>query len=415
MLCSMRPDISCRFCGAGLEEPFLDLGMSPLSNSFLDARDLLEMERFYPLQVCWCRQCGLVQLPEFESPEEIFEEYAYFSSYSVSWVEHARVYVHEMQRRLELSSAHRVIEIGSNDGYLLRHFNELGIETLGIEPARNVAAAAEQEGVQTMVRFFGKEVAGELQAAGTTADLLVANNVLAQVPHLNDFVAAIKLVLRAGGVITVEVPHLMRLLAENQFDTIYHEHFSYFSLRTVRDLFTSHDLKVFDVDELPTHGGSVRVYACHQDDGRQVSPAVESLLGIERQAGLESGEAYPAFSGRVWETKRALLSFLIDAGRQNKRVAAYGAPAKGNTLLNFCGIRTDLVAYTVDRNPYKQGKYLPGTHIPIHAPERLQDSQPEFVLVLPWNLREEIVAQLAFIRDWGGQFVFPIPTLEVVP
>jgi hypothetical protein len=357
-----------------------------------------------------------VQLQEYVSREEIFTEYAYFSSYSDSWLAHAEHYTQQMIARLQLTSQSQVMEVASNDGYLLQYFVRQGIPVLGIEPAANVAAVAVAKGVPTLVKFFGRDTARELVAQGKRADLMAGNNVLAQVNGLNDFVAGLKIVLAPRGVITIEFPHLMRLVADNQFDTIYHEHFSYFSLVSVERIFAAHGLTVFDVEELPTHGGSLRIYARHQeDDTRPLTAGLESLRDRERHAGLEGLPYYASFAEQVRETKRKLLEFLIRAKRQGKSVAGYGAPGKGNTLLNYCGIRTDFLDYTVDRNPYKHGRFCPGTHIPIFPPERIRETRPDYVLILPWNLKREIIAQLAYIRDWGGQFVVPIPEVHVVP
>jgi len=406
--------MTCRFCAGRADRVFVDLGMSPLCESFLTAEQLNQVEPFYPLRVYVCPRCFLVQLGEYVSPEHIFTEYAYFSSYSTSWVEHARLYTEMIRRRLGLTAESLVIELASNDGYLLQHFVTAGIPVLGIEPAVNVAEAARRKNVPTRVCFFGTEKAREMAAAGEQADLLVGNNVLAQVPDLNDFVAGMRIALKPGGVVTMEFPHLMRLMEGNQFDTIYHEHFSYFSLLTVEQIFAAHGLVLFDVEEIPTHGGSLRIYARHAGDAtRAVGPSVSELREREQRAGLDRIETYGAFEEQVKETKRKLLEFLIGVRRRNKTVAAYGAPGKGNTLLNYCGIRTDLVDYAVDRNPYKHYRFLPGTHIPIYPPERIQQTRPDFVLILPWNLRQEIMTQLSFIREWGGQFVVPIPEVQV--
>jgi SAM-dependent methyltransferase len=406
--------MSCRFCGHPANHVFVDLGMSPLCESFLTADQLNQMEPFYPLRVNVCPNCFLVQLAEYVSPAHIFTEYAYFSSYSSTWVEHARAYTETMRRRLHLTAQSFVVEIASNDGYLLQHFVKAGIPVLGIEPAANVAAAALEKHVPTRSCFFGTATAHELAAQGERADLLIGNNVLAQVPDLNDFVAGMRMALKPDGVITMEFPHLLRLMEGNQFDTIYHEHFSYFSFLTVERIFAAHGLTVFDVEEIPTHGGSLRIYAQHAGDGfRPVASAVAELRSSEERAGLNRLEAYRAFAERVKDTKSKLLQFLIAAKREKKSVVGYGAPGKGNTLLNYCGIRTDYVDYTVDRNPYKHHRFLPGTHIPIYPPERIQQTRPDYVLILPWNLKDEIMAQLSYIRDWGGQFVVPIPEVQV--
>jgi 2-polyprenyl-3-methyl-5-hydroxy-6-metoxy-1,4-benzoquinol methylase len=406
--------MTCRFCGETADHVFVDLGMSPLCESLVTAEQLSQMEAFYPLRVNVCARCFLVQLPEYVSPQRIFTEYAYFSSYSDSWVEHARAYVETIRHRLDLTEKSFVVEIASNDGYLLQHFVRAGIPVLGIEPAVNVAEAARKQHVPTRACFFGTDTARELVAQGEQADLLVGNNVLAQVPHLNDFVAGMKIALKPHGVITMEFPHLMRLMEGNQFDTIYHEHFSYFSFLTVERVFAAHSLTVFDVEEIPTHGGSLRIYARHAEDlSRPVEPAVGELSLREETAGLNRLETYDRFDEQVKETKRKLLEFLISVRREKKSVAGYGAPGKGNTLLNYCGIRTDFVDYTVDRNPYKHNKFLAGTHIPIFPPDRLQQTRPDYVLILPWNLREEIMTQLSYVREWGGQFIVPIPEVRV--
>lgn len=404
----------CRFCHSPLRRTFVDLGMSPLCESYVPIDRLDDMEPFFPLHVRVCDNCFLVQLPEYVSPQHIFVEYAYFSSYSDSWLEHARRYVNMITAELQLSEQSFVVEVGSNDGYLLQHFVTGGIPSLGIEPARNVADAALEKGVPTLVSFFGLEVARKLRAEGKAADLIVANNVLAQVPDVNDFVAGIGVLLGPRGVATLEFPHLLRLIEENQFDTIYHEHYSYFSFATAQRIFEAHDLKILDVEELPTHGGSLRMYVCHADDAsRPVAPRVATLAEREHAAGLTSSETYSTFSRQVEEIKRELLAFLISAKRQAKHIAGYGAPGKGNTLLNYCGIRTDFLDYTVDRNPYKHGLTLPGTHIPIFHPDRIAETRPDYILILPWNLKNEIMNQLSYIRHWGGRFIVPIPRLEV--
>ncbi len=412
-----RPTNSrCLFCDGELSHVFLDLGMSPLCESFLPEDDLNKMEPFYPLVVYVCPQCWLVQLEKYVSPTEIFTEYAYFSSYSDSWVEHGRRYTDMIALRLALNADSHVVEIASNDGYLLQHFVKKGVPVLGIEPAANVAKAAEEKRVPTLVEFFGRECATRLVERGKAADLIIGNNVLAQVHDVNDFVGGIKILLKPEGVVTIEFPHLLRLLTENQFDTIYHEHFSYFSFLSATSIFQAHGLRLFDVDELPTHGGSLRVYACHDED--RTHPTTEhtrQLLAREEEEGFRDLSRYAAFQEQVDATKRGLLDFLIQAKREGKSIAGYGAPGKGNTLLNYCGIRTDFIEYTVDRNPYKHGRFLPGTHIPIFAPERIAETRPDYLFILPWNLKDEIIQQNAFIREWGGQFVVPIPEVRVYP
>ena len=405
---------NCRFCGTKLEHTFVDLGMSPLCESYLTADHLNEMEPFYPLHVYVCGKCFLVQLQEFVAREHIFSDYAYFSSYSDSWLAHAKKYTQHMIERFSIGGNSLVVELASNDGYLLQYFVENHIPVLGVEPAANVAAVAIQKNVPTLVKFFGKEVARELAAAGKQADLLLGNNVLAQVPDLNDFVGGMKILLKPSGVITMEFPHLQRLMEQNQFDTIYHEHFSYFSLLTTEKIFAAHGLTLFDVEELPSHGGSLRVYARHaEDDSKPVGPRVNELRAREESLGYKRMETYSRFADQVKETKRKLLEFLIHAKRSGKKIAGYGAPGKGNTLLNYCAIRTDFLDYTVDRNPYKHGRFLPGTHVPIFAPERIRETRPDYLLILPWNLKDEIMKQNAFIREWGGKFVVPIPEVRV--
>ena len=406
---------ACRFCGAGLVHTFADLGMTPISNAFLKADQLNRMEPFYPLHAYVCGECFLVQLEEFESPQKLFgDNYAYFSSYSDSWLDHARRYTEQMIGRFGFGSKSRVVEIASNDGYLLQYFKQKGVPVLGIEPARNVAEAAIAKGIPTLTRFFGVETAKELVAQGTRADLLLGNNVLAHVPGLNDFVAGMKVILKPDGVLTMEFPHLQHLIEENQFDTIYHEHFSYFSFLAAQRVFARHGLQLFDVEEIPTHGGSLRIYGRHAERGGEPGERVKELLARERRLKFEDLETYRAFSGRVQETKRQLLEFLISVKRAGKKVAGYGAPAKGNTLLNYCGIRSDFLEFTVDRSPHKQNTFLPGTHIPVHAPARIDEMKPDYVLILPWNLKDEIVKQMAHIRSWGGKFVVPIPRVKVL-
>lgn len=406
----------CRFCGTPLQHTVVDLGMSPPCNNILRPEQLNDMEAFYPLHVWVCDTCFLVQLQEYVSPVEIFSDYSYFSSYSDSWLQHAHRYVEMAVERFGLDSSSHVVEIASNDGYLLQYFVERGIPALGVEPAANVAQVAIDKGIPTLVRFFGRETAHDMTANSQHADLIAGNNVLAHVPDVNDLVAGMKILLKPGGCITMEFPHLLRLMAENQFDTIYHEHFSYFSLYTVEQIFAAHGLTIFDVDELPTHGGSLRIYARHTaNDALPIAPRVAELRQREIDAGYNGLAAYRSFAEQVKQTKRNLLAFLIEARNAGKTVAGYGAPGKGNTLLNYCGIRTDLLDYTVDRSPHKQGRYLPGTHIPIHHPDKIAETQPDYVLILPWNIKDEIMQQMAHIREWGGQFVVPIPTVQVYP
>ncbi|MCC5644936.1 class I SAM-dependent methyltransferase [Nostoc sp. CHAB 5824] len=404
----------CRFCGSLLEHTFVDLGMSPLCESYVTHEQLNQMEPFYPLHVYVCDRCFLVQLQEYVSPQDIFSHYAYFSSYSDSWLQHAKNYTEKVIARFGLNSSSRVIEIASNDGYLLQYFLSEGIPVLGIEPAANVADVAIKKGISTVVKFFGQNTADELVASDTQADLLVGNNVLAHVPDINDFVAGCKILLKPEGVITMEFPHLMRLMEGNQFDTIYHEHFSYLSLFTVEKIFAAHGLTIFDVEELLTHGGSLRIYARQaSDNSKPISQQIEELRAREEVAGFSDIKHYFSFAQKVKETKFQLLDFLIAAKRQGKSIAGYGAPGKGNTLLNYCGIREDFIDYTVDRNPFKQGKFLPGTHIPIFHPTKIQETQPDYLLILPWNLKNEVMSQMSYIRDWGGKFVVPIPEVNV--
>jgi SAM-dependent methyltransferase len=406
---------SCRFCGSPVEAVFADLGMSPLANSYLPPERANGMEPFYPLRALVCGKCFLVQLEEFESPQQIFSDYAYFSSYSSSWLDHCAGYAELMTNRLGLDESSHVIEIASNDGYLLQYFHERQIPVLGIEPAANVAKVALQKGIPTLVEFFGRETASSL-AGESSADLLLGNNVLAHVPDLNDFVAGMKILLKPGGAITMEFPHLMRLMDENQWDTIYHEHFSYFSFLTVSRVFEAHGLRLFDVEELPTHGGSLRIHGCHADDTEKPETAAAAeLRQRERAAGYEQLETYLLYGKRVEEDKREILRFLIDLKRQGKRIAGYGAPAKGNTLLNYCGIGCDFIDYTCDLNPHKQGHFLPGSHIPIRSPEEIMQDKPDVVLILPWNLKDEIMQQLGAIRDWGGRFAARTPELTLLP
>jgi len=407
---------ACRFCATTLQHTVVDLGMSPLCESYVTAEQLNHMEPYYPLRVYVCDRCFLVQVQEYVSPEAIFREYAYFSSYSDSWLAHVKGYVNMITERLGLTPASQVVELGSNDGYLLQYFVAKGIPVLGVEPARNVAAAAMAKGVPTVTEMFGRQTAAELAASGHQADLLCGANVLAQVSDLNDFVGGMRRLLKPGGVATVEFPHLMRLVEENQFDTIYHEHFSYFSLISAERVFAAHGLTLFDVEELPTHGGSLRIYARHVEDAsKPVGFRVRDLRAREEASGFNRLDRYATFTEQVHETKRRLLEFLIAAKRRGKRIAGYGAPGKGNTLLNYCGIGRDFLDYTVDRNPYKQGKFLPGTHVPIHPPEALWETRPDYVLILPWNLKDEIMEQVADIRSWGGQFLVPIPDVKVCP
>jgi SAM-dependent methyltransferase len=407
----------CRFCGCGLEHTFVDLGVSPISNDFLSATQLSQMEPFYPLHVKVCANCFLVQVADCVGARHIFSDnYAYFSSFSDSWLAHAKTYVEMITERLNLSNQHQVIEVACNDGYLLQYFVAKGIPVLGIEPTANTAKAAMQKGIPTVVKFLGEETARDLARAGRQADLLIGNNVLAHVPDINDFVEGLRILLKPTSVLTMEFPHLMRLMAENQFDTIYHEHYQYLSLLTVGRIFEAHGMSVFDVEELPTHGGSLRIYARQASDSTHpTTPRVEDVRQRELMADYDHLKTYFSFTERVKETKRKLLEFLIAAKRNGKTIAGYGAPAKGNTLLNYCGVRADFIDYTVDRSPHKQGLFLPGTRIPIHAPGKIRETKPDYVLILPWNIKDEVMQQMAFIREWGGQFVVPIPEVRIYP
>lgn len=405
----------CRFCGSALEMTFADLGMSPLANSFVPMACSHAMERFYPLHAYVCTTCWLVQLQVFESSEAIFSNYAYFSSYSKSWLEHASHYVDQMRERFALDGSTLVVEIASNDGYLLQYFRRAEVPVLGVEPARNVAEVAKARGIPTVVEFFGTETARRLAAEGCRANLLLGNNVLGHVPEVNDFVAGMKLLLKPAGVITMEFPHLQRLVEECQFDTIYHEHFSYFSFCAVERIFARQGLTLFDVEELPTHGGSLRIYARHKDfEGYPVSPRVGALRSREQVLGYEDRSLYAGFAERVKAVKRDLLDFLITQKRQGRSIVGYGAPAKGNTLLNYCGVSTDMIDYTVDLNPRKQNHLLPGTRIPVFSPDHIAETKPDYVLILPWNLRDEIMTQMGHIREWGGRFVLATPEVRVL-
>jgi hypothetical protein len=405
---------TCRFCGSGLRATFCDLGMCPPSNAFLAKERLWRMEAFYPLHALVCEVCLLVQLEQFETPQNIFGDYVYFSSYSDTWLAHCKRYAAEIIPRLGLNSTSNVVEIASNDGYLLQYFVEAGIPVLGIEPAANVAKVALERGINTIVKFFGTATAAELIGGGRRADLIIGNNVLAHVPDLNDFVAGLSVLLAPEGVVTMEFPHLLRLIEFNQFDTIYHEHFSYFSMLSVDKLFAAHGLRIHDVEELPTHGGSLRIYAGHESAARAVSAAVTGLRRKELKRGLGELETYVGFEDSVRATKREFLDFLISAKKARKSIVAYGAAAKGNTLLNYCGVRGDFIDYVVDRSPHKQGLYLPGIHIEVREPELIRETQPDYLLILPWNIKEEIMDQMGFVREWGGKFVVPIPTVQIV-
>jgi SAM-dependent methyltransferase len=404
----------CRFCGSTSLRTFVDLGMSPLCETYPAAADFKKGEVYYPLHVYTCEECFLVQLEEYEKVENIFGDYPYFSSYSDSWLKHCESYCDKMTKRFGLNAKSFVVEVASNDGYLLQYFVRGQVPVLGIEPAANVAKVAVEKGVPTMVRFLGERVAKELAAERGEADLVLGNNVLAQVPDLNDFVEGLKILLKPSGVLTLEFPHLLRLIEWNEFDTIYHEHFSYFSLLTTARILEAHGMKVFDVEELSTHGGSLRIYASRKEDTtHRIEPSVARVIEAEKKAGLDSPRGYERFAQQVRETKFAFVEFLLSAARQGKQVAGYGAPGKSATLLHYCGIGKDLVEYTVDRSPHKQGHFLPGSHIPIYHPDRIRETKPEYVVILPWNLKVEIMEQLQYIREWGGRFVVPIPKVTI--
>lgn len=406
---------NCRFCGNRLKHTFVDLGATPLANSYLKSEDLDRAEPFYSLHVRVCEKCFLVQLPELERAENIFSDYLYFSSYSETWLEHAKNYSAKMIERFDLNENSKVVEIASNDGYLLQYFKEKKIGVLGVEPAANVAEVAVSKGIPTIVKFFGAAAARELVENGERADLTAANNVLAHVPDINDFVEGFAVLLKPDGAATFEFPHLLNLIEKNQFDTIYHEHFSYLSLTTVEKIFDAHGLSIFDVEQLPTHGGSLRVFAQKTETGsRETGAAVEEIKNLETEKGLTDIERLTGYGERVKRTKRDLLAKLIEIKEHGKSIAAYGAAAKGNTLLNYCGVKTDFVEYVSDANPNKQNHFLPGTRIPIAAPEKIRETKPDYVLILPWNIADEVIEQNKFIREWGGKFIVPIPGVKIV-
>ncbi|MEV3571553.1 class I SAM-dependent methyltransferase [Paenibacillus larvae] len=411
----MTSAAQCRFCSRSTLYSFVDLGLTPLSNAFVKEEHLGKYEAFYPLHAYVCASCFLVQLEQFESPEHIFGDYAYFSSFSSSWLAHAERYAHQVTSAFGLDKHSNVVEIASNDGYLLRYFKQSGIRVLGIEPAGNVAEAAMERGIPTVIDFFGSKLASELTRQGRGADLLIGNNVLAHVPDLNDFISGMKILLNENGIITMEFPHLLQLMLHNQFDTIYHEHFSYFSLLTVKHVFASHGLVIFDVEELSTHGGSLRIYAKHETDGtKQETERLRKLIEQERTYKLDTLQAYLVFSEQVKQVKRDIWKCLIGLKNKGKQMVGYGAPAKGNTLLNYCGVGKDVIDYVVDRNPYKQGLYLPGTRIPIYPPDRIRETEPDVVIIMPWNLSDEVITQTGYIRQWGGQWLRLIPEPEVL-
>ena len=404
----------CRFCGAGLQQTVVDLGLTPLCETYPAAADFNRGEKYYPLHVYVCEKCWLVQIEEYESAENIFSDYAYFSSFSDSWLDHCNKYCGAMQSRFALNQQSFVVEVASNDGYLLQYFVKRDVPVLGIEPAANVAKVAVEKGVPTLVEFFGAKLAQKLVAEGRSADLALGNNVFAQVPDLNDFVEGLKILLKPEGVLTLEFPHMLQLMERNEFDTIYHEHFSYFSLLTTVKIMEAHGLRVFDVEELKSHGGSLRVFACRAESKtHKLESNVAKVLADESRAGLDRVDGYKKFAAQVKETKFALVEFLLRAAREGKKVAGYGAPGKSATLLHYCGITRDLIEFTVDRSPYKQGRFLPGNHIPIYHPDRIREARPDYVVILPWNLKDEIMKQLQFIREWGGRFVVPIPRLSI--
>jgi Methylase involved in ubiquinone/menaquinone biosynthesis len=405
---------TCRFCKTPLTQTFVNLGMAPLSNSYIKSTELSNKESFYPMNVFVCHKCLLVQLEEFESPEKIFSDYVYFSSYSDIWLSHCKKYSKNIIERFNINKGNLVIELASNDGYLLQYFKERNIPVLGIEPSKNAALVAIEKGIPTEIVFFDNKIAKKMVYEGKQADLLIANNVLAHVPNINSFVSGMKVLLKPEGVATLEFPHLLNLMQKNQFDTIYHEHFSYFSFITVEKIFREHKLTIFDVEEFETHGGSLRIYVKHYNDNTKgVSENVEKLIQKEKDFRLDDIEQYKNFERQVGKIKRGIWKLLAQAKDEGKQIVAYGAAAKGNTLLNYCGIKTDIIDYVVDKNPHKQGLYLPGTHIPIYPPEKIKETKPDYVLIIPWNIKEEIVEQMNYIRQWGGKFIVYIPDIEV--
>jgi hypothetical protein len=408
--------MQCRFCKSEVTDVFIDLGNAPASNSFLTKWELNEPETFYPLKVFTCANCFLVQVDEYKKSDSIFDSrYVYFSSYSTSWLEHAKNYTNKMTKRFGYNADSLVIEIASNDGYLLQYFKEKNIPVLGIEPTANTAEVASSKGIESLVRFFGVELAGELVSQNRKADLLLGNNVLAHVPDINDFVGGMKIILDSEGVITMEFPHLLQLVENNQFDTIYHEHFSYLSFHTVKQIFEAHGLAMFDVEEIPTHGGSLRIYAKHKEDNsKAISESVRALLEKEKAAGLLSMEYYTSFQDKAFAVKLAFVEFLVNAKKDGKKVAGYGAAAKGNTLLNYCGVKSDLIDYVVDANPNKRNKFLPGSHIPVLDEAHLKNNKPDYIIIFPWNIKDEVMKQLSYVKEWKGQFLIPIPKPELV-
>ena len=408
--------MNCRFCNNVLKHEFIDLVNSPLSNSYLTQKQLNEPEIYYPLRLLLCENCFLVQIEEYRKSKDIFNEnYAYFSSYSTSWLSHAERYVDTITEHFGYNEQSSVIELASNDGYLLQYFQKKHIQVLGIEPAKNVALAAQEKGIETIVDFFGVKLAEQLVAQNRKADLIVGNNVFAHVPDINDFVVGMEIILNDQGVITLEFPHLMQIIEQNQFDTIYHEHFSYFSFYTTGLIFEKHGLELFDVERISTHGGSLRIYGKHKEDtSKNISPNVAELLKEEEAKGMQALSYYEGFQGKVDRVKVDLVSFLLEQKKKNAKVAAYGAAAKGNTLLNYCGIKSDLVEYVVDASPHKQGKYLPGSHIPIVNEDMIKKNKPDYILILAWNLKDEITHQLRYVKEWNSKFVLAIPKLEII-
>lgn len=405
----------CRFCYNPLDKIFLDLGEAPLSNAFIRKDDVGKKENIYPLIAYVCENCFLVQVPEFVTPEKIFSKYAYFSSYSASWLKHAENYVNMILKRFHFNEKSLVVELASNDGYLLQYFKKKQIQVLGIEPAENVAKEAKNKGIPTIVNFFSEDLAIKLKNEGSQADLLITNNVLAHVPELNKFVKGIKILLKSSGIATIEFPHLLNMIEKNQFDTIYHEHFSYFSLFTAIKVFSQHNLQIFDVEEIPTHGGSLRLYVKHTTNNYlEITSNMKKILDKERKYKLNDINTYNDFSNKVIRIKKKLRQFLVEIKKSGKIIVGYGAPAKGNTLLNFCKIDGSLLPYTVDKNIHKQGLYLPGTHIPIRHTDEIKKTKPDYLLILPWNLQDEIMTEMSFIRKWGGKFVIPIPEIQVI-
>ena len=410
----VKQKFDCRGCGNNLTQTFIDLGKSPLANSYLKKNEI-KNEKKIPLKVYVCKKCFLIQLPKFETPKKIFSEYAYFSSFSSEWVNHAKKFADEISKKMKLDKEKMVLEIASNDGYLLQFFLNKKIPILGIEPAKNIAKVAQKKGIPTKVAFFDAKLALKLKEEGVKPNLIIANNVLAHVPDIHSFIKGLKLILSLDGIITIEVPHLLKLIKNVEFDTIYHEHYSYFSLKVLKKIFEEHDLSIFDVKEISTHGGSLRIYVKHKNNKKfKITKNIEHVLKKEKLEKLEKMETYEEFQDRVNRIKNELILFLKNAKKNKKKVIAYGAPAKGNTLLNFCNIKKDLIEFTVDKNPYKQKLFLPGSHIPIKNPEKIIKTNPDFILILPWNIKDEIINQIKNIQKWRGKFVIPIPNLKII-